>query len=336
MIRRTHHAPQSHPLAGLALLVSGCVLGLGLYRMIQGQWTAALTDIAVAGVIGVPGVYARVSGKARQAGIGLAGMSALGCLIAGWTLGPVALYWHYLVLVSNYFIAPARVAVAINTASTAGLVVLVGPMLANASLLSMAVSGALVSAFTYVFTTRLRGDPGGLEQTAALDPLTGIPNRRAMEASLAAATRRQAPAHARFGLILLEIDHFKQVNDSFGRAAGDALLEDFADILKRQKRRADRLFRVGGEEFLVLVEVGGVEDLWIASERIRLALRSSLWGPEGLTTVSAGAALLKEEIQWREWLSQADAALHRAKIGGRDQTVLAGPGDVHEGAGGRT
>jgi len=123
----------------------------------------------------------------------------------------------------------------------------------------------------------------------------------------------------RFGLGVPDLDHFKDVNDQYGHAAGDAAIADLASILRFEMRRNDQVFRFGGEEFVALLELDGTDNLEAATERLRKAVRSSLRGPGGRITISLGAAMLREqEKTWHDWFSRADAALYRAKSAGRD------------------
>ena len=104
----------------------------------------------------------------------------------------------------------------------------------------------------------------------------------------------------------------------------DAAIADLASILRFEMRRNDQVFRFGGEEFVVLLEVDSSADLEAATERLRKAVRGALRGPGGRITISLGSALLREqEKTWHDWFSRADAALYRAKSAGRDNYVIA-------------
>ena len=140
--------------------------------------------------------------------------------------------------------------------------------------------------------------------------------------ALADAVNRFQRGECGFGLVVLDLDHFKGVNDQYGHAAGDAAIADLASILRFEMRRNDQVFRFGGEEFVALLELDNIEDLETTTERLRKAVRASLRGPGGRITISLGAALLREhEKTWHDWFSRADAALYRAKAQGRDRVV---------------
>jgi diguanylate cyclase (GGDEF)-like protein len=145
-----------------------------------------------------------------------------------------------------------------------------------------------------------------------------------MEQALEEAVILQRAGKHSHGLLIADIDHFKEVNDSYGHAAGDAAIADLGAILKFEMRKHDRVFRFGGEEFVMLLDVDTPEDLRAASERLRQAVRNGLRGPAGRITVSLGGAMAGEEERWQEWFSLADEALYRAKNNGRDSSVIAG------------
>lgn len=294
----------------------------GLYRFLDGALFAGTVDFTVAASILLLVVYALRTGNTERAGIALCIVDTLACILVCLTIGSIAVYWHYVVLITNFFITSRHLALVANLMLLISILIIVGPSQPPVMTASMATSGALVTFFTYFFATRIKVDHSKLEKIASVDVLTGLPNRRTMEQALSHAMEMHRSEGTPYGLIILDIDDFKQVNDEHGHAAGDAVLQDLAEILARQMRKQDHVFRFGGEEFVVLVEVFKVADLQLAAERIRLAVRASLTGPDGRITVSVGAALLGTEDHWQEWFSLADAALYRAKSGGRDKSVI--------------
>jgi two-component system, cell cycle response regulator len=161
-----------------------------------------------------------------------------------------------------------------------------------------------------------------LAKLALTDPLTGLPNRRAFEESLsrevALAIRHVRP----LSLLLLDLDHFKRVNDTFGHPAGDEVLASLGLLLGRQGRRGDVVARIGGEEFAVVLPETGKEQAAATAERIRIAVSSSPLGARAKVpvTVSIGVASLPQPCGDLETLvSTADAALYAAKSAGRDR-----------------
>ena len=163
-----------------------------------------------------------------------------------------------------------------------------------------------------------------LERAAGHDALTGLPNRRTFESDL---RRRVAMSKRRdlgFTLAMVDLDHFKDVNDSFGHPEGDAVLRRAGEAIRHVLRGSDRIYRLGGEEFAVLLETtdpDGVADLL---DRARQAVRSLAIEPGAGRPLSAsiGWAVFPADADERaELVRTADAALYRAKTGGRDRVI---------------
>ncbi|MGH8026832.1 MAG: diguanylate cyclase [Pseudoxanthomonas sp.] len=301
------------------------------YRALHGQWSAASIDFGIVVLICAPVVYAMRTGNTAGPGAFLCAANSLSCAVACYVIGAASLPWVYLVLMTNFFIAGSRQALAFNLLLTFALLFIPHMFDAPVGRMSAVAAGALVTLFAYLFALRVSSDHQVLEELASLDALTGLPNRRMMERALEEAVILRRTVQRDHGLLIVDIDHFKEVNDSYGHTAGDAAIADLAAILKFEMRKQDRVFRFGGEEFVVLLDVATQDDLRAASERLRQAVRSGLRGPAGRITVSLGGAMVGEEERWQEWFSLADEALYRAKNNGRDSSVIAGfPGPDRE------
>ena len=322
MISRLKNDSQLRLIVLLGLTTAAAVAVFSVYRLWQGHWSAAAIDLVIVAVLCGPVIHALRTGDTRRSGLVLCVINSIACAAASWVIGPTASQWLYLVLMSNFFITTPAPALVSNIALT--IAVLSMPHLFGSPLqtVAVAVTATLSTLFAYLFALRVREDQMKLETMASLDVLTGVPNRRMMERSLTAAVERRLEGEGSFGLVILDLDNFKGVNDTFGHAAGDAAIADLATILKFEMRRNDSVFRFGGEEFVVLVTVSTREELHAVTERLRLAVRKGLRGPGGRITVSLGAALLGSEDRWQEWFSLADAALYRAKNLGRDNSVV--------------
>ncbi len=168
-----------------------------------------------------------------------------------------------------------------------------------------------------------------LQQLAITDPLTGLFNRRALEQALSLEVTRQKRGRRPFSLMMIDVDHFKKLNDTFGHAAGDEVLRGLARLVPQSLRASDIVARVGGEEFVVLLLDTELAQAAIAAEKVRVAMRgASFAGPGeqllGRVTVSIGVASWPRHGESADAvLAAADRALYAAKDGGRDQARLA-------------
>ena len=166
-----------------------------------------------------------------------------------------------------------------------------------------------------------------IQRMAAHDDLTGALNRRAFMELLADERARALRYGWLFGVVVLDIDHFKSVNDRFGHQAGDEVLKAFCQIANTGIRTTDRLGRLGGEEFIVLlISPAGLDAARIAAERIRAAVAAHDWNhvAPGLSlTTSLGVAVFERGETVEVLIARADRALYAAKDSGRNRTVLA-------------
>ncbi len=165
-----------------------------------------------------------------------------------------------------------------------------------------------------------------LERLAAVDPLTDAYNRRFGLARLREEFSRAVRAENPLGVLMLDIDHFKAINDTYGHLVGDRVLRAVAGACRRVVREGDVLIRYGGEEFLVLLPGAGGEDVHQVGERIRRAVaETSVADADQLikVTASLGGATFGDATDSTEALiAKADAALYGAKERGRNQLVL--------------
>lgn len=162
-----------------------------------------------------------------------------------------------------------------------------------------------------------------LKRSAFTDLLTGLPNRRAMHLRFDEEVARCRRQKQTFGLLLFDIDLFKQINDTCGHYVGDTVLRHIAGVLDKHKRGEDVLGRIGGEEFLVILPQHGREDCIHAAERLRKAVEGARSHEEVATptaTVSGGVAMFPEDGEdWDRLYMAADRRMYQAKRAGRNQ-----------------
>jgi len=162
------------------------------------------------------------------------------------------------------------------------------------------------------------------------DGLTKIGNRRSFEERLAAEAARHGRYELPLSLILVDVDHFKAVNDTHGHQAGDAVLRELAALLGEGLRSSDYPARYGGEEFAVILPHTSSQQATLLAERLRQRVadrvfRAGASAPGLSVTVSAGVASLLPGATAQDLVLLADQALYLAKDGGRNRVVVAGP-----------
>ncbi|MFT5594838.1 MAG: diguanylate cyclase (GGDEF)-like protein [Oceanicoccus sp.] len=162
-----------------------------------------------------------------------------------------------------------------------------------------------------------------MEELAHTDALTGLGNRRAGNDEINAYINRMHRDNHPISVFLLDIDFFKKVNDSFGHNVGDDVLLEFSKILRRCVRPSDRVYRWGGEEFLVLLPNTDLEFAKAVCNRVMKDLSNFQFDHVGKITASIGVAVLEYGDDMNSFLKRADDLLYKAKNNGRDQVVSA-------------
>lgn len=175
------------------------------------------------------------------------------------------------------------------------------------------------------FQTQLKHLNGALERASLTDPLTGLPNRRAMIERIQRAVEaaRTGPG---FALAMIDVDHFKRINDSFGHAVGDAALRLLASILGEQRGKGDFVSRWGGEEFLLLCDGDDATAARSCAEALRAAVEAARIDHHGKQlgfTISIGIAMHERVLSFEDTIRDADRALYAAKSYGRNTVVCA-------------
>ncbi|MEY8000931.1 diguanylate cyclase [Clostridium sp. Mt-5] len=153
------------------------------------------------------------------------------------------------------------------------------------------------------------------------DQLTGLYNRTYLNIKAAKEIKGADLNKKAITTLLLDIDHFKKINDTFGHLAGDEVLKDFAKIMISSLRSTDTIFRFGGDEFIVLMPDTAISDALIEAENLRLKVENSQIRPDLKITISIGAVerICGESLE--HWFMRVDKALYRVKYGGRNQVV---------------
>jgi diguanylate cyclase (GGDEF)-like protein/PAS domain S-box-containing protein len=173
------------------------------------------------------------------------------------------------------------------------------------------------------YQLRLEGVITQLEQMALTDALTGVRNRGAFQQRLDDEVERVRRYGLPLSLVLMDVDHFKQYNDSFGHPAGDEVLKTVAQLLQKYVRPNDLVARYGGEEFAIVLVNTPIEGAYILAQRLRRAIETAPW-TQRKVTASFGISTFDElHTDSARLLAGADKALYQAKANGRNQVVQA-------------
>ncbi|BCL73280.1 putative GGDEF family protein [Vibrio nigripulchritudo SFn27] len=184
------------------------------------------------------------------------------------------------------------------------------------SLLMIGCVLSILSFFTYVSAKKNR-------QLMLVDPLTGLYNRRGFYSFIQPIFQQSLRNQQKCGLLVIDIDHFKKINDSFGHNVGDEVIRSIAADIRRVASQSSVACRWGGEEFVILLQDTTLDRAHWVAEKIHLAIAKSKHGSKSLTvTVSIGLTVSSADIKVDEMMKKADIALYEAKEAGRNQTVI--------------
>jgi diguanylate cyclase (GGDEF)-like protein len=322
-------------MAGVLVVLGGVSLRRGMQAFLkiphtdQEQLAVALTCISACVGVFMPLGW-------RHAGMSLC------CFSMCWVLGRTA--WECFAPIRNEFKVgtawahTALMCVALSVFAATGLTMALPqwpwpwaatpPTELHHALMLSSLALSILSSFVlgYIVVMRL---VRRLEHLSHHDGLTGLLNRRAIEAQLDREVQRLQRFNEPFSVLLVDIDHFKRINDRLGHAAGDAVLAAVAHTLQAQAREVDRVARYGGEEFCVVLPHTLHEGALQAAERLRLAVSqiNVPWGDEHVAvTISTGLVCANATTETLPMLlRRADEALYAAKGAGRNQVVSAPP-----------
>lgn len=298
---------------GAGVIVDSRALIIG-FAAAFGGWPAALVAVVISGC------YRLWLGGAGAIP-GAAGIVVAALLGLGWRYGlrpKTRIKARHLVALGLVVSCYLFTAVAMGYASPASLLGLIGPYMVTTSVVASVLLGLFVDRELNQIAREEHW-----KTRAMTDPLTALPNRRAFERGIAGLR----PYDRSAALLLIDLDHFKQVNDTHGHAAGDYVLQQVSMILRANMRNRDLLSRLGGEELAVLVPDADTTEAQAIAERLRRAIETLDIHWEGQTiaiTASFGVAVALGTTPSNELFVQADAALYAAKRGGRNRVVFSG------------
>ena len=161
-----------------------------------------------------------------------------------------------------------------------------------------------------------------LERLAERDPLTNAYNRRRMMQDLDDAVCMQGRYHWPASIIIIDVDHFKAINDTFGHQEGDAVLKNLAIRTTERLRTTDRFYRYGGEEFVAFLTSTDLRQAAVVANSLCEMMRNATISTETTITISCGVAEVRRGDTVNDWIARGDAALYRAKTSGRDRVEV--------------
>jgi len=313
------------------MLIATCILGIigatpfTLYRLFNGYHLLAFLDTCL--VVGFTScLYCVLKTRKIEVPATIVSMVSLGVMVGiVHVKGPSNVYTIFPVIMATFCLLTARSAAIINIIAMFFLFPAFYGKLSSYEIIIIYTSIIVLSLFAYFFTLVTSQQQFELTRLAARDGLTGVWNRRTLDSDLKQLLLNYQSKPFNAALIIMDIDHFKSINDQHGHAIGDEILQKFAKLLSSFTGISDQVYRYGGEEFVLVTEGTCIKDAEILAETIRSRVENSQFLEGQKITISLGVAELNRDITSEQWLSSADEALYLAKNSGRNQYQMAKP-----------
>jgi diguanylate cyclase (GGDEF)-like protein len=240
------------------------------------------------------------------------------------TLGVIGAFWCYPAVLFFHFVLSRRLANLCSVALLVDATFMVHRYLGMRVTVRFCVSLTLTIVIINIIQTIIRDLQSKLLSLSITDPLTGAFNRRQMQDRLLDALQASRRGAGPTSLLIIDIDHFKRVNDERGHEAGDAVLKGIVALVTERSRRIDLLFRMGGEEFLLLLPATAEAQAATLAEQLRASIAAAPLLEGRTVTVSIGVGELSPDDTVHSWIKRTDDALYAAKNAGRNRVVRGG------------
>ncbi|WP_150911644.1 GGDEF domain-containing protein [Marinobacter halotolerans] len=241
--------------------------------------------------------------------------------------GHAGLYWAYPAAAALFFLLPLREATIFNILFLIGMSVVSFIKFPEADFWRITFSLGLTCVFVMIFAWLVGRLQEELTRLATTDPLTGCLNRSQLADVLNVQIQMRERYERVCSIILMDLDYFKLINDRWGHLAGDRVLQELPRRILRRLRESDQLFRIGGEEFMLVLPETRQKDADQLARELLTSISAAPFGEAIKVTASASVAEVNKGETWSVWLNRADQALYQAKARGRNQVVNARPTD---------
>lgn len=299
------------------------VLPFAIMRFLADEWLIGLIDSIVVVSMAALAIFVFRTHKIRAASIYLAVLCTVGALLTVYLKGPMQVFWTYPALMVAFYLIHPREALALVVFAVAALLPPLYMHMELAQLSAVLVTLLISNSVAYSFATQTLIHQQQLIELAASDPLTGTGNRRGLLLEM----ERVAALRNRIGtpcsLLIIDLDLFKNINDKHGHGIGDEVLVKVCNRITQRIRQSDSLYRIGGEEFVVIVNNENIRDAGALADDLCAHIAEEPCGSNINVTISIGVAELVSGESSKEWLARADEALYNAKAKGRNQACLA-------------
>jgi diguanylate cyclase (GGDEF)-like protein len=307
---------------GVSVVSFLILLPFGINNFIQGRTLGAIVTICVSLLFAYNAYIAWRGHYSLSLNLfGVVPSFTLGAANALIELSVAGSYWSYLCVFAIYFILPFRYTIYANAVFLAAVISAAWVSLELTIFIRFSV--VLIGASTFIFISRRENTKAYdlIEKQAITDSLTGLLNRSTMPPSLEAAILRSKKNGKKSTLCLIDIDHFKTINDMYGHEVGDRVLVGLSESILKLSSRKDTLFRIGGEEFLILMNNTDLNEGSKTADALRSVVEDLSLVDNHQVTISIGVSEVSDDYDWKQWMKRSDENLYKAKENGRNQVA---------------
>jgi diguanylate cyclase (GGDEF)-like protein len=310
-------------LLSLSALATICIGPFIIVRIINKDWDLVLLNSIITIVMVSFFVFVY---KTRKVDVARFYMSIfmMGAIIIDVIIrGATPLYWYYPCVLSIYYLTHFKTAFFICMVSILSIMIAIYPDIPSIEFVTILITGVLLNIFALLIFRSNKKIETQLNELATIDALTLTGNRRALENQLSELINKHHRSPYTLCLIIFDLDHFKSINDHYGHIAGDEVLIKICQLVKDNTRSFERLYRYGGEEFIIMPLQLTLPEAELIAEKLRKLVQSHTFLADIKITMSLGVAQYETDELAQKWISRADAALYRAKNEGRNKVMLA-------------
>jgi len=291
-------------------------------RWLDGDMVMASIDAALMLATAIFFVFVYYTRKVNTAKLTLTIFLSIAIVTIVAIRGQSHLLWLYPSMIAFFYMLSARSAGIICFFAIMLIAITLFPTSSTLEFLTLNFSLFLTAVFSYVIFDNYSKTNSKLTLLASIDPLTSSGNRRALDLTLENILADQKRTASNVSLLLLDLDHFKKINDDYGHTNGDIVLVELVTLIKKHSRSMDALYRYGGEEFILLPLNINLAEAKRVAEKLCALIAESTFVDDIAVTVSIGVAKYRADETAEAWISRADAALYLAKDSGRNCVVV--------------
>lgn len=308
---------------GISLIAFFIMLPFGINNLLQDRFIGAVSALVVAALFASNALITSCGKYPLYLNFfGVVPALSIASITALISLQVIGSYWPFLCVFGIYYTLPFKYARYANLAYVLLVLAVAWTNLEQAIAIRFCTVLIGISLFIFVFSREIAKNQDAMRTQATTDSLTGLLNRVTLNESLTQATERFRLRGTPSTVCLLDIDHFKHINDNYGHDAGDKVLITLALRIADALGENDTLFRIGGEEFLILMNNTTSDAGLKTANTIRSLVQELPLLKDHVVTVSIGVSQVDASFDWKAWMKVSDEKLYLAKEKGRNQVVI--------------